>query len=221
MSGNKIATINSFLTELADNNNREWMAEQKATYQDTRKVFQNLISEVINGIAAFDEGVSAQEAKKAIFRLHRDTRFSNDKSPYKLNYGASVSKGGRKSPYASYYIHLKPGENFIGGGMYRPDAEVIKKIRQEIDYNSGELLEIIEKPDFKGIFGRMEGEQLKTAPKGYPKDHPQIELLRHKDFYFRHQIDESELSKDSFVDHVLEKFKVLHPFIQYMNTAID
>ncbi|MGB3467623.1 MAG: DUF2461 domain-containing protein, partial [Cyclobacteriaceae bacterium] len=140
---------------------------------------------------------------------------------YKLNYGASLSKGGRKSPYASYYIHLKPGDNFIGGGMYRPEADVIKKIRQEIDYNADDLLTIINDDEFVNIFGEMEGEKLKTTPKGYAKDHPQIALLRHKDFYFRHKIEEEELSKETFVEDVLAKFRILHPYIAYMNTAID
>lgn len=218
---NNLIEINEFLTKLAKNNSREWMTDHKSEYQHTRKIFEGLISELIAGISLFDDGIVGLLAKKSVFRLHRDTRFSNDKSPYKLNYGASITRGGRKSPFASYYIHLKPGDNFIGGGMYMPEAEELKKIRQEIDYNSDEFLKIVKTDPFRKVFGEMQGDKLKTAPKGYPKDHAQIELLRHKGFYFLHKISDRDLGQEDFVADALEKYRLLHPFISYMNTAID
>ena len=213
--------INIFLKKLARNNSREWMAENKSEYQATRAIFEGLIDELISGVAAFDDGIAGLQAKKSIFRLHRDTRFSNDKSPYKLNYGASLSKGGRKSPFASYYIHLKPGDNFIGGGMYMQEASELKKIRQEIDYNADELLSIINDVDFKKMYGGLQGDQLKTAPKGYPKDHEHIEFLRYKGFYFLQQFPDSDLKKTDFVEKAVQKYRMINPFINFLNTAID
>ena len=213
--------INVFLRKLAKNNSREWMAENKPEYQSTRTVFEGLIGELIAGIASFDEGLADLQAKKSVFRLHRDTRFSNDKSPYKLNYGASMSKGGRKSPYGSYYIHIKPGDNFIGGGMYMPEAAELKKIRQEIDYNGDELLDIIKASGFQQIYGDLQGDSLKTAPKGYHKDHEHIDLLRHKGFYFLHKFPDSDLKKTDFVKEVVAKYQLIYPFVSFLNTAID
>ncbi|MEL7146901.1 MAG: DUF2461 domain-containing protein [Bacteroidota bacterium] len=219
--GKDLVSISLFLKKLAANNDRDWMTENKSEYQATRKAFETLIADLITGISAFDEGLVGLEAKKSVFRLHRDTRFSNDKSPYKLNYGASMSKGGRKSPYASYYIHLKPGENFVGGGMYMPDADTLKKVRQEIDYNVDEFLSIIHDGQFVKAYGEMRGEKLKTAPKGYPKDHEHINLLRHKGFYFMHEIPDAVLADQDFVAKQVEHFKLIAPFINFLNTAID
>lgn len=216
-----LKNINVFLGKLAKNNSREWMEENKPEYQKTRKIFEGLIQELITGIASFDEGIAGLQAKNSVFRLHRDTRFSNDKSPYKLNYGASMTKGGRKSPYGSYYIHIKPGDNFIGGGMYMPEAEELKKIRQEIDYNADELLAIINDPGFKVVYGELRGDQLKTAPKGFPKDHEHIGLLRHKGFYFMQQFPDSDLEKPDFVQQAVAKYQLIFPFINFLNTAID
>lgn len=219
--GKDITSINQFLKKLATNNTREWMAENKPEYQATRKVFETLIADLITGISAFDEGLVGLEAKKSVFRLNRDTRFSADKSPYKLNYGASMSKGGRKTPNASYYIHLKPGDNFVGGGMYMPEADALKKVRQEIDYNTDEFLSIIHDEHFVQAYGEMRGDKLKTAPKGYPKDHEYIELLRHKGFYFLYQIPDEELAEDDFVAKQLARFELIFPFISFLNMAID
>ena len=218
---NNFFEISDFLKKLAKNNTRDWMTDHKGEYQRTRTIFEGLIGELIDGIASFDEGIAGLQPKKCVFRLHRDTRFSNDKSPYKLNNGASLSKGGRKSPFASYYIHIKPGDNFIGGGMYMPEAAELKKIRQEVDYNADELLSIINEDKFKAVFGEMQGDRLKTAPKGYPKDHEHIELLRHKGFYFLQQIPDSSLKSKDFVKEALENYRLLNPFINFMNTAID
>ena len=217
----ELTSINQFLKKLANNNTREWMAENKPEYQATRKTFESMIGQLIEGIAAFDEGIVGLEAKKSVFRLNRDTRFSNDKSPYKLNYGASMSREGRKSPYASYYIHIKPGDNFVGGGMYMPDADTLKKVRQEIDYNADLLLKIIQNAGFVNVYGEMLGDKLKTAPKGYPKDHENIELLKHKGFYFMHKFPDEELAADNFVEMQLERFRTVHPFVDFLNTAID
>ncbi len=217
----RLDEIHGFLGQLALNNTREWMADHKDSYQQTRKLFEELVGSLIDGICQFDEGIQGQEAKKAIFRLHKDVRFSKDKSPYKLNYGASISKDGRKSPNASYYIHLMPGNNFIGGGMYMPQGEDIKKIRQEIDYNTQEFLKITKDGDFQNTFGGMQGDQLKTAPKGYPKDHPHIDILKFKGFYFLHNFDDEEVIKEGFIEYCLAKYRLLFPFVNYLNTAID
>ncbi len=216
-----LENVLSFLDDLKDNNHKDWMDANKARYNEARNSFKSLVAEVINGIAQFDNNIVGTEAKDCIFRLNRDIRFSRDKSPYKTNFGASISLGGKKSPYAGYYIHIMPGQNFIGGGMYHPEATVLKKIRQEIDYNPNDLQQIIEHKPFKSTFGEIQGEALKTAPKGYPKDHPNIALLKMKSFYFLSEYNDKEIAQEHFVDDAVTKLKTLHPFIQYLNAALD
>jgi len=218
---NKVDEIYRFLEKLAKNNTREWMTAHKSEYQHTRKIFVELVGSLIDGISKFDEGIQGLEAKKSVFRLNKDIRFSKDKTPYKLNYGASISKEGRKSPFASYYIHLMPGNNFIGAGMYMPEADNLKKIRQEIDYNTQEFLNITTDKDFKKAFGEMQGDKLKTAPKGYPKDHPHIDILRHKGYYFMHYFEDDLASDPNFITQCLEKYALIHPFVNYLNTSLD
>ncbi len=211
----------SFLADLAKNNHRDWMDANKKRYHEARDEFKEFVGEVIGKVQEFDDKIAGLQPKDCIFRLNRDIRFSKDKSPYKTNFGASISSGGRKSPFAGYYLHVMPGNNFTGGGIYMPEADTVKKIRQEIDYNPKPLLDLMEQPDFKKTYGPMQGDALKTAPKGYPKDHPNIELLRHKSFYFMTNMPDAEMKSEKAVDLVIEKLKLLRPGIAYINMALD
>jgi uncharacterized protein (TIGR02453 family) len=172
----------NFLKALSKNNNRDWMHANKPTYLKAKESVSEMVSEILKGIGQFDENLIGLQPKDCMFRINRDIRFSKNKDPYKTNFGAAMTEGGRKTEKPTYYIHLEPGKSILAGGMYMPGAENLKKIRQEIDYNSEELKKIVSKKSFRDIFGEMQGESLKTAPKGYPKDHPNIELLRFKSF---------------------------------------
>lgn len=133
-----------------------------------------------------------------------------------------MSEGGKKSPNAGYYLHLQPhGESFIGGGMYHPDADILSKVRQEIDYNASELKKIVSEADFTKYYGSIQGDQLKKAPKGYEADHPNIELLKLKDFIVIHKLSDEEVMHAHFKDRAITMFKAMTPFVHYLNVAIS
>ncbi|MEM8889056.1 MAG: DUF2461 domain-containing protein [Bacteroidota bacterium] len=210
-----------FLKELSKNNNREWFDENRGSYIKARDNFRAFVEDLIDEIIDFDPDLIGIEGKKAIFRLFRDVRFSKNKDPYKTNFGASLSKGGRKSPYAGYYIHLSPDGNFFGGGSYRPEAAELKKIRAYIETNAADLHAITSDKKFQELFGNIQGDSLKTAPKGYPKDHPEIELLRMKGFYVMTSLPTAELTQEGLAQKVAEKLKVMHPLVEFLNEAIS
>lgn len=210
-----------FLKALKEHNDRDWMAENKKWYQQVKKEVEQLVAALIGEISRFDEGITGLTPKDCMFRINRDIRFSKDKRPYKENFGAAITEGGKKSPMPTYYIHLEPGNSFVAGGIYMPETEVLKKIRQEIDYNPEELKKIVEDAEFKKTFGELTGERLKTAPKGYPKDHPNIELLRLKSIIVTNDYTDEQVLSNDFFDHVIHDFKVLHPMNQYLGVAVS
>jgi uncharacterized protein (TIGR02453 family) len=212
--------ILAFLSDLTDHNDRDWMTANKKYYQEAKKAFEEQVNELIEGISGFDEELVGLAPKDCIFRINRDIRFSKDKSPYKTNFGAAMTPGGKKNPLPTYYIHVQPGNSFLAGGMYMPQPAELAKIRQEIDYNAGELKKIVEDSDFQKTWGQLTGEELKTAPKGYPKDHPNIDLIRKKSFIVVKNLSNEELLTDQFTQEAIRMFKILYPFNQYLSVAV-
>ncbi|XOV93640.1 MAG: DUF2461 domain-containing protein [Bacteroidota bacterium] len=213
-----------FLTDLKKNNDRDWFHGHKKVYEKAKQEFTEFIDALIIEIAKFDKEVAHFTAKETIFRIHRDVRFSKDKSPYKTHMGAHITSAPKKSEIhtrAGYYIHLEPGGSMLAGGAYLPESGWLKAIRQEISYNADSLKKIINGPDFKKYFGEIEGEKLKTAPKDYPKDHPEIDLLKHKSFLATHQCTNAEVLSDDFLSHCTKVFQALYPFDQFLNQASD
>ena len=214
-----------FLNELKANNNREWFNDNKPRYQEAKENFEAFIDALLLKIAKFDPTISHHKAKDCVFRIYRDVRFSKDKSPYKTNMGAHVTAAAKKSEIhsrAGYYIHIEPGGgSMLAGGAYMPKGPWLKSIRQEIDYNAASLKKILNAKSFKQYFGELQGEQLKTAPKGYPKDHPEIELLRYKSFLATHKCEDKEVVGEGFLDHSAKVFKALYPFDSFLNQAAD
>lgn len=214
--------ILSFLQQLQENNDKAWMDAHRDDYQTARESFIELVKHLLRGLEVKDEGVRGLDPKKCIFRINRDIRFSKDKSPYKTNFGAALSEGGRKSGNAAYYLHLQPNdESFIGGGVYQPPSEVLAKVRQEIDYNASELRKIASAPDFKACFGEIQGDSLKRAPKGYDPDHPNIALLKLKDYIVLRKLTDDEVTNKQFPDQALAVFKTMIPFVHYLNVAVS
>ncbi|WPP52194.1 DUF2461 domain-containing protein [Catalinimonas niigatensis] len=212
----------SFLEELAQNNNKEWMDAHRKRYEQAKDEFKDLVTHLLGELSIIDEGLMGLTPKDCIFRVNRDIRFSKDKSPYKNNFGTHMSEGGKKSPNAGYYLHLQPnGESFIGGGMYHPDTDILSKVRQEIDYNASELKKIVSEADFTKYYGSIQGDQLKKAPKGYEADHPNIELLKLKDFIVIHKLSDEEVMHEHFKDRAIAMFKAMTPFVHYLNVAIS
>lgn len=213
--------ILDFLTRLAANNNKEWFSEHKKEYQHLRAVFESMIADLIYQIQQFDPELGDVDVKKTLFRIYRDVRFSKDKSPYKLNFGAAIAKGGKKMGYSGYYIHLQPGRSFIGGGLYMPPSPILKKIRNEIYYNTSQYLEIINQPDFVEEFGRVEGEKLVRPPKDFPADFDHIELLKLKSYVVIKSFRDDALLKSDFIPRVMQAYKAMVAFNAFLNKALD
>jgi len=207
----------AFLTELVDNNNREWFAEHKERYETAKADVLAFIAELIPVLSAIDPETQT-EPKKCLMRIYRDIRFSKNKSPYKNNYGISFSIKGSKGP--EYYLHLQPGKSFFAGGYWMPEAADLKNIREEIDYNTSEFLEIIEAKGFTSLYTLSTEDSLKKAPKGYDPSHPQIELLKLKSYIASFPISDQELFKPSIVNHLKKAFEGIYPFVQFLKRAV-
>ncbi len=160
------------------------------------------------------------KAKDCVFRIYKDVRFSKDKTPYKSNFGASINPGGKKSLVAGYYLHLEPGASFLAGGVYMPQPDMLNAIRQEIDYNTDAFLKILKSASFKKFFkGLDEDDKLKTAPKGFEKDHPHIELLKNKHFIVSYPLSDKQLGEKNADTTILAGFKAMQPFLEYLREA--
>lgn len=210
-----------FLQDLSENNNREWFQKNKKRYDESREKILFLTEVLINELREFDSDIPALEPKDCIFRIYRDVRFSNNKSPYKTNFGSFIAKGGRKSVYAGYYFHIEPNGCFVGGGVYMPAAETLKAIREYIAENGEEFLTIINNKDFKKFYPEMIDDKLKTSPKGFSAEHEFIDLLRYKSFAFSSQLNKSQILADDFIQYLVESFKILHPVNRFLNEAIE
>lgn len=214
--------ILNFLSELKEHNYKEWMDEHKQQYQQARQAFIELVGELLEGMKVFDPSLEGIQPKECIFRINRDIRFSKDKTPYKIWMSAVMAEGGKKTLQAIYYLHLQPGgESMVAGGIHEPPGEQLRKIRQEVDYNAGELKEIVNHPDFLRYFGEIQGEKLSRAPKGYPVDHPNIEFLKLKSYLAVRKFSDAEVQWENFIEEVLKTFRTVLPFNDYLNVAVS
>ena len=205
-----------YLQDLKNNNTREWFHANKKRYDTVKSDFEETIKELIGSIGEF-ENMTGVEVKHCNYRIARDVRFTNDKAPYKSWLSASFSEGGRKSGRMDFYLHIQEDESFLGGGMWSPTPEQLAKYRQEIDYNAQEFKAIIQDANFVKTFGNIQGEAVKSSPKGYSKDHPEIELIRFKQVFFMHNFTKEEVCSPDFVNNVTQTAKTLKPFLDYFN----
>lgn len=211
-----------FLKKLKNNNNKEWFDKNRSIYAEAKKDVELFVEQMIKQITVFDKKIIGLDPKKCMFRINRDVRFSNDKSPYKTNIGASINPGGKKSMIPGYYLHLEPNNSFIAGGIYMPPAETLAAVRQEIDYNAEEFKKLLTNKEFKKYFSTLDNsDKLKTAPKGYPKDHPEIELLKHKSYIVVHEIKDDQLFKKDFTKHSIQVCKAMYPFLSFLRRSLD
>lgn len=211
-----VATLN-FLRDLAQHNNRDWFQANRPRYDAAKAEFELFITRVLARINT-TQPLGTTTAKDCIFRINRDVRFSKDKSPYKLNLAAGIGPGGRSSGRIDYYFHLQPnGETFIGAGMYQPLPTELAAFRQEIDYNPAGLKAIIDADDFRAYFPEIWGESLKTTPKGYPADHPDIDLLKRKQVFFSHRYTDREITGPNFADELARACALIKPYCDFLN----
>lgn len=209
-----------FLQDLKENNNREWFNDNKKRFLLAKDEFEVFVADLLPKIALIDKDLSGLEPKQCVFRIYRDVRFSKDKSPYKINMGAAMTKGGRKSPYATYYVHVEPGNSFAGGGIWMPQGPALKAMRQEVYYNAPEFKKIMGSASFTKYFGEMMGDKLKRPPRDFPVDFPDVELLKFKNYVVGNSIDDSIVYDDGFTNHLLEVYKALYPFNTFINRAL-
>jgi len=209
--------IFDFLKALTENNHKEWFDIHKTDYLLAKKNMESLVEDAILRISEFDPKIADQQVKKCIFRIYRDVRFSKNKTPYKTNMGAVIVPGGKKSGKAGYYIHLEPGASFLAGGVYLPEAKILKAVREEILYEIDEFKSLIEKPSFLKLFTGIYGEKLKRPPKGFPADFKEIELLKFKSFALIHNISDEQVLSNDFIPYAIAVFKEMKSFNEFIN----
>ena len=208
----------TFLSNLKLNNDRDWFARNRKAYDEARNNFEVFVQAIIDEIVEFDPIYKGLEAKSCVFRINRDTRFAHDKSIYKTNFGAFMVRGGKKNGdrFPGYYLHIEPAGSFIAGGAYMPPAPWLKAIREKIDSHAGELIRIISSKEFGKYFEGLEGEKVKTAPKGYPRDHPHIELLKFKSLIVERPISDRELTSGGCFDLAVSAFRAMKPLHDFL-----
>jgi uncharacterized protein (TIGR02453 family) len=207
-----------FLSDLKNNNDRNWFAENRKRYEDAKSNYETFVQEILNEIVRFDPIFRGLEPKSCMFRINRDTRFSHDKSVYKTNFGAFMVRGGKKNgdKFPGYYFHIEPGSSFVAGGAYIPPAPWLNAIRERIDGDAERLIKIVNDKEFRRYFGGLEGEKLRTAPKGYPKDHPHIELLKMKSYLAEMTIPDEVITSDECFDLVIGSFRAMKPLNDFL-----
>lgn len=213
--------ILEFLKGLNQNNNKEWFNANRALYQECRDKMLYCTEILISEIRKFDSDMPMLDPKECLFRIFRDVRFSNDKRPYKTNMGSFIARGGRKSARAGYYFHIEPGACFISGGIYMPPAEPLKAVRQAIFDNPEEYLALAANNKFREIFTVFYGDQLKTAPKGFPKDSDYTKLILPKSYAYGHQIDDSVVAAPDYIQYTAGIFRELFEVNRFLNEAIE
>jgi uncharacterized protein (TIGR02453 family) len=213
-----------FLKDLKKNNNKPWFDEHRKQYEAAKLDFENFIQSVLDKHCKNDVDLKGLTAKKCIFRINRDVRFAKDKSPYKTNLGASMDKGGKKSGLAGYYFHLEPGKSFLGGGLWQPEPDKLKKVRQEIDYGFDEFKKIISSKKFKTVYGELytgDGIQLSKVPQGFEKENPAAEYLKFKSWLVINDIKDTDLTSKDLISKTIDAFCVMQPFVKFLNRPLE
>ena len=214
--------ILKFLKDVAKNNDREWFEKNKPKYLLAKASFEDFLEGFHTELLKFDDGLGTLNPRKMGFRIYRDVRFSKDKRPYKINMGAGFSANGKMEQEPGYYIHIEPGnKSFVAGGIYMPDAPNLAKIRQEIDYNTKGFLKVLNDKKFKKLFPKLgDFDKLKTAPKGYPKDHPYLDFLKNKSYIVSHSFADLHVKDKKFIKSVADACKTLKPLNDFLKEAI-
>lgn len=205
-----------FLQSLAKNNDRTWFDAHKGEYLEAKENMVDFCQGVIDELKAHDD-IETASGKKAVYRIYRDVRFSKDKSPYKVNMSAYFKRATSKLR-GGYYLQIQPdGKSMVGGGFWSPEKDDLQLIRSQIALDSEPLRKALSSKKFKKHFGTMQGAQLKTAPKGYPKDHEEIDLLRYKQYLASKSFTDEEVLSEDFARLVSDHFKGLRPFFDAMS----
>ncbi len=207
-----------FLKKLAKNNNREWFNAHKEDYLSAKENAEQFVDALIAKMNEHDQ-IETPSGKKSLYRIYNDVRFSNDKTPYNPRFAGYLK---RVKPHlrGGYYYWIKPGASRVGCGFVFPNPDDLKRIRQDIDVNYDDWRKLLKSKSIQSTFGTMRGEQVKTAPKGFDKDHPAIDLLRYKQYWFEHSFTDEEVLLHNFLNQVNKTFKSIRPFFDYMSEVL-
>jgi len=212
-----------FLSQLKVHNTKIWFDTHRAEYDLARRRFEDFIEVVIDEFRPVEDFENLTP-KDCLFRINRDVRFSADKSPYKINFGASLARGGRHSRRMPYYVHLQPGnQSLLAGGLYMPTPEQIGRVRAAIAADAAPLRRILRGRAFVEHFGVLTDEtegRLKTAPKGYSRDHPDLDLLQFKQWAVMESLTDRQLLSPDLPAYTLKVFKALKPLNDWLNTIL-
>ncbi len=203
-----------FLNALEINNNKEWFSEHKEEFRQLEKEVKTFYTAVMDDLKKHDH-----IEKLKLFRIYRDVRFSKDKTPYKTHFGGSFSRVGARLR-GGYYLHLKPGGSFIATGFWEPNKGDLFRIRKEFESDASHFGEICQQKHFKEIWGTLQGDEVKTAPKGFDKDHPNIDLIRKKQFVFIRNFKDGEVLAPSFSTQIDDSFKAIRPYFDLMSDIL-
>lgn len=216
-------TTIEFLKELKSNNSKSWFDQNRKRYDIMKSDYISLAGRILEQMKDIDPSLDMVTAKDCIFRINRDVRFSADKSPYKTNLGIALHPGGKKFNLAAYYLHIEPGQSFIGGGLWMPEAPLLSKVRKEIHYFYHDLVDILNNPLYKKTFGSLDvedGQKLTRPPKGYEAEDPAIEFLKLKSFTASTPLPDEMLTSDKLVGHIINTFTILKPLIGFINRGL-
>lgn len=217
--------IVNFISLLGINNNREWFNENKDLYQAAKDQFDDIFQQLIFEIGKFDSRILNATPKECVFRIYRDVRFSHDKRPYKQQFSGFISYPlGWKSKYAGYYIHVDAEGAYFSAGIWRPEPDMLKALRNSVVDNYDELKEIRSGKEFNKTFGDnfYDEDKLKRMPVGFPKDFAEPELLKLKHYMVNHELgDVMDMSQENFIKEMANLAKTAYPFIRFLNDTVD
>lgn len=218
----KVSGINSrtlqFLKGLSSHNNREWFTAHKADYEAARENVLSVVDELILAMNTHDV-LETRSGREALFRIYNDVRFKKDKTPYKDWFGIHIKRSGMDRR-GGYYFQIKPGESFLGVGFWAPEPDDLKRIREAIAWEYPQWKKMLSDKKLVSVWGSMQGDQLKTAPKGFDKDHPAVEWLRYKQYIFSSPISDKELASADLPTLVDKRFRAIRPFLDYMSEVL-
>jgi len=207
-----------FLTDLAKNNNRDWFNTRKDRYIEARDNIIAFADALLAELNKHDQ-IETLSGKKSVYRIYKDVRFAKDKTPYNTHWSASFKRATKKLR-GGYYFRIEPGNSGLVGGFWGPDADDMKRIRQDIDANYQAWEDLLGDKTLIETFGSLYGEQLGSAPRGYAKDHPAIHLLRYKQFMLRHLFSNEEVLSPDFLFRMNDVFKKMRPFFDFMSEVL-
>lgn len=207
-----------FLQLLKKNNNRNWFNAHKDEFTEEQLHIEQFASALLAEMNMHDL-IETQSGKKSLHRIYKDTRFSKDKTPYKTNWSGSFSRA-TKQRRGGYYFHIEPGNSFIAGGFWGPNAQDLKRVCDDIAYDATPLRKILKSKAFTSTFGTLQGEQLKTAPKGYDVTNEGIDLLRYKQYLLIKPFTDEEVLSADFLAQANQTYKSMRPFFDYMSEVL-